>query len=176
MADQNFTPMQERFIEEYLLTLNASDAARRAGSKAKSLNTAGAEFLANPRIAAEIDRRKAERSKKTGIDAQWLLARLAAEAEADIADLYGPSGYLLPVAEWPEIWRKGLVAGVETSEEVGPDGTRFGEVVKIKLSDRVKRLELIGKHISVQAFQENIQHKGLEGLAERLARASKRVE
>lgn len=166
---EKLTPLQARFVEEYLLDLNASQAAGRAGSKAKDLSVAGAEFLANPRVSAAIDAAKAARSKETQIDANWVLTRLAAEAEADVADLYDEDGRLLPVKEWPKIWRHGLVAGVKT--HVSEDGVA---IIDVKLSDRIRRLELIGKHVKVNAFQEVVQHKGLEGLADRLARAKKR--
>ena len=166
---EKLTPMQARFVEEYLLDLNASQAAGRAGSKAKDLSVAGAEFLANPRVSAAIDAAKAARSKETQIDANWVLKRLALEAEADFADLYDEDGKLKPVKDWPKIWRQGLVAGMKT--HVSEDGVA---IIDVKLSDRIRRLELIGKHVRVNAFQEVVQHKGLEGLADRLARAKKR--
>lgn len=171
---ENLTPLQQRFVEEYLIDLNATQAAGRAGSKAKSLNTAGAEFLANPCVAAEIEKRIAARSERAQINADWVLTRLAAEAEADVADLYTEAGGLKPIHEWPKIWRQGLVAGIDVEQIKGPDGSVAGDMVKIKLSDRIRRLELIGKHVRVNAFQETVQHKGLEGLADRLARAAER--
>ena len=164
------TPLQERFCQEYLKDLNATQAAKRAGSKAENLTVAGSEFLANPNVQAEIDRLKLERSEITKIDAAWLLKRFADEAEADVADLYDDDGRLKPVKEWPKIWRQGLVAGVKTA--VSEDGVAM---IDVKLSDRVRRLELIGKHVAVQAFQENVNHTGLDALAERLARAKKRA-
>lgn len=169
MSDE-LTPLQQRFVEEYLIDMNASQAAGRAGSKAKDLSVAGAEFLANPKVAAAIDAAKIKRSEKTEIDAAWVLRRLAAEAEADVGDLYDEGGRLLPVKDWPKIWRQGLVAGVKTV--ISEDGVA---VIDVKLSDRVRRLELIGKHVKVNAFQDVVQHKGLEGLADRLARARKRI-
>lgn len=168
MAEE-LTPLQARFVEEYLLDLNATQAIKRAGSKAKDLSVAGAEFLANPKVSAAIDAAKLARSKETQIDANWVLKRLAAEAEADVADLYDEDGRLLPMKDWPKIWRQGLVAGVKT--HVSEDGVA---IIDVKLSDRIRRLELIGKHVKVNAFQEVVQHKGLEGLADRLARAKKR--
>lgn len=174
MAEE-LTPLQARFVEEYLLDLNASQAAGRAGSKAKDLSVAGAEFLANPRVSAAIDAAKAARSKETQIDANWVLKRLALEAEADVADLYNEDGSIKPMREWPKIWRQGLVAGIKHQELRDSEGNRTGEfIVDVKISDRIKRLELIGKHVKVNAFQEVVQHKGLEGLADRLARAKKR--
>lgn len=169
------TPKQQRFVDEYLIDLNALQAAIRAGYSEKTAGQIGFENLNKPEIQAEIDAALDRRSRETQIDANWVLKRLAAEAEADVADLYGPDGQLLPVKEWPLIWRQGLVAGIDV-EEIKVDGTKMGEVKKIRLSDRIRRLELIGKHVRVNAFQEVVQHKGLEGLADRLARAAKRLE
>ena len=102
---------------------------------------------------AEIQERAAVRAE---ISAAWLLKRLAEESTADIADLYAADGSLKPVKDWPLIWRQGLVAGLDV-ETIGEGA---GRITKIKLSDRVKRLELIGKHIDVQAFKEKIEHSG----------------
>ena len=167
------TPKQQRFVDEYLIDLNATQAAIRAGYSEKTARAVGAENLTKPDIREAIDQSLNKRSQETRIDANWVLTRLAAEAEADIADLYGDDGQLLPVKEWPKIWRQGLVAGIDI-EEIQVEGVKMGEVKKIRVSDRVKRLELIGKHVRVNAFQEVIQHKGLEGLADRLSRAKQR--
>lgn len=166
---EKLTPLQARFVEEYLLDMNATQAVKRAGSKAKNLTVAGAEFLANPNVKDAIDQAKDKRSEVTQIDAAWVLKRLAAEADADVADLYDEDGRMLPVKQWPKIWRQGLVAGLKT--QVSEDGVA---IIDVKLSDRIRRLELIGKHIGVNAFQDVVQVKGLEGLADRLDRAAKR--
>ena len=166
---------QLRFVDEFIIDLNATQAAIRAGYSEKTAHVQGPRLLSNVSVREAIDTAKTARSEETKIDAAWVLKRLAAEAEADIADLYGPDGQLLPVKEWPKIWRQGLVAGVDV-EEIHVEGVKMGEVKKIRLSDRIKRLELIGKHVKVNAFQEVVQHKGLEGLADRLARAKKRVK
>ena len=169
------TPKQQRFVDEYLRDLNATQAAIRAGYSEKTAREIGAENLSKPVIREAVDAALQSRSEKTQIDAEWVLRRLAAEAEADIADLYGDDGQLLPVKEWPKIWRQGLVAGLDV-EEIHVEGVKMGEIKKIRLSDRIKRLELIGKHVKVNAFQEVVQHKGLEGLADRLDRAMGRLD
>lgn len=170
---KELTAKQQAFVDEYLLDLNATQAAIRAGYSVKTAEKIGSENLKKPEIQGELDRRKSARSERTQINADWVLTRLAAEAEADIADLYEIDGALKPIHEWPKIWRQGLVAGVEI-EEIQVEGVKMGEVKKIKLSDRIKRIELIGKHVRVNAFQDVVQHKGLDGLADRLARAKKR--
>ncbi len=108
------------------------------------------------------------------MDSDDVLRRLSDEVQADIADLYDDNGALFPVEEWPLIWRQGLVAGVETETKTNEDGTAETVVTKIKFADRTRRLELLGKHIKVNAFQDVVQVRGLDGLAERLARAHER--
>ena len=87
---------------------------------------------------------------------------MAAEAEADVADLYGEGGALKPVKEWPLIWRQGLVAGLDINEKF-EDGEKTGQVTKIRLSDRIKRIELIGRHVNVQAFVDRKEITGKGG-------------
>lgn len=150
------TPKQQRFVEEYLIDLNATQAAIRAGYSAKTANEQGARLLANVSVRSAIADAKAKRSEETQVNAAWLLGRLATESTADLADLYDERGNVLPVKQWPLIWRQGLVAGVDV-ETIGEGA---GYVTKIKISDRIKRLELIGKHIDVQAFKEKVEHTG----------------
>lgn len=150
------TPKQQAFVDEYLIDLNATQAATRAGYSARTANEQGARLLANASVSAAIAAAKRVRSEKTAVDAAWLLSRLADEATADVADLYDETGNVRAVKDWPLIWRTGLVAGIEV-ESIGAGA---GTLTKIKLSDRVKRLELIGKHIDVQAFKDKIEHTG----------------
>lgn len=162
---KRLTPKQARFAEEYLLDLNATQAAIRAGYSEKSACTIGAENLRKPQIQCEIIKRKASRSERTKIDADWLLTRLADEATADIADILNEQGGLKPVSEWPLVWRQGLVQGFDVEQRFvyeGGERVPDGYVIKVKLSDRVKRLELIGKHVDVGAFEEKVNLKNFE--------------
>ena len=161
-----FTAKKKRFAEEYLIDLNATQAAIRAKYSKKTAKSQGQRLLTDVDVAAYIAKGKEERSERTKIDADWLLKRLADEAEADVADLYNDAGGLKPVHEWPEIWRKGLVAGLDVHQEYEyEDGRKIpdGMVMKVKLSDRIRRLELIGKHVDVQAFPNKVEVGGPNG-------------
>lgn len=164
------TPKQQRFVEEYLIDLNATQAAIRAGYSARTAEWQGPQLLGKIHVAAAVRAAQADRSSATRVDAAWVLSRLAQEAEADLSDLYAEDGSLKPVRDWPKIWRQGLVQGVETDED--PEGG--GRVRKVKLSDRVKRLELIGKHIGVKAFEERVDVTLHDALADRLRKARER--
>jgi len=164
MAD--LTEKQKRFVEEYLVDLNATQAAIRAGYSKDTAYAIGWENLRKPEISEAISTARQEQTKRTQIDADWILQRLAMEADADIADLYDDNGALKPVAEWPVVWRTGLISGIETEqefEEVAGKKVPAGIVHKVKISDRVRRLELLGKHVRVGAFTERHEHSGPEG-------------
>jgi phage terminase small subunit len=170
------TPKQARFVEEYLQDLNGTQAAIRAGYSEKTANEQAAQLLKKPEVAKAIEAAKDKRSERADVDALWVLKRLHEEATADIADLYDDSGNLLPVKEWPEVWRQGLVQGVEVEELFeghGKDRQRVGTVRKVRLDPRVRRIELIGKHVGVKAFEDTVNVKGVEGLADRLERIAR---
>lgn len=151
-------PKQARFVEEYLLDLNATQAASRAGYMQPQ--TQGPRLLQNVAVQAALAKAQAKRAERVQIDADWVLKRLSLEVEADLADLYNQDGSLKPVKDWPLIWRQGLVSGLDVVTEQ-TNGEEFPAIVrKVKLSDRLKRLELIGKHVNVQAFRDQVKHEG----------------
>jgi len=161
---------QQAFVQEYLKDLNGTQAAIRAGYSVKTANEQAARLLANVSVSEAVKTALEERAEKTGIDAEWVLRRLALEANADVADLYDDKGGLKPVKDWPLIWRQGLVAGIDA------EVTDTGSIIhKVKLSDRVKRLEMIGRHVGVQAFKDRVEHDVSDDLASILSKARERA-
>lgn len=150
---------RQLFVAEYLKDLNGAQAALRAGYSPRSAKVQAAQMLAMPEVQAAIQEAQASRVDRVKIDADWVLTRLAEEADADLADLYDGDGLLKPVKDWPTIWRKGLVAGIDVEELFegrGEDREQIGIVRRVRLSERIKRIELIGKHVGVQAFREQV--------------------
>ena len=152
------TPRQQAFVNEYLKDLNATQAAIRAGYSARTAEWQGPQLLGKTHVSAAISAAKAERSERTKIDADWVLRTLAAEKMADMSEIYADDGSLKPIKEWPMVFRTGLVAGIETVQErdgFDADGQpQFVTVRKVKLADRTRLLELIGKHVDIGAFEE----------------------
>lgn len=163
----NLEPKQRLFVAEYLKDLNAKQAAIRAGYSEKTAKQQGSRLLTNVDVQAALSAAQAARIEKVEADADFLLKRLFRELQADMADLFDENGGLLPVAEWPLIWRTGLVAGIEIEnlfekiqdpETGATNKEQVGTVTKIKLSDRKSRIELMGKHTKVQAWKEKVEH------------------
>lgn len=160
-SSSDLTPREKSFVAAYLQKPEARAAAIAAGYAEKSAAVSGHEVLHRPRVAAAIAAAMGQRAERTQVNADTLLTRLADEADADVGDLFDDAGGLKPVREWPAIWRKGLVAGLEIEqifEGEGQDRRAVGSLAKIKLSDRVKRLELIGRHVGVKAFKDRVEH------------------
>ena len=162
------TAKQEAFCREYMLDLNGTQAAIRAGYSNRTAKVQAARLLSNANVSEYLKTLIDKRAEKTEIDADWVLRRLAQDATADVADLYDESGSLKSVHDWPIAWRTGLVAGIDTAQERdGQDAEgnpQFVTVRKVRLADRTKLLELIGKHIDVGAFKDRIEHSGKIGL------------
>lgn len=84
ITTQELTDRQARFCEEYLIDLNATQAAIRAGYSEKTANEQGARLLANVSVQEKIAELKAERSKRTEITQDSVIQELAAVARAEV--------------------------------------------------------------------------------------------
>jgi phage terminase small subunit len=154
------TPRQARFIEEYLIDLNATQAAIRAGYSAKNADKIGPELLGKTRVAEAIEKAIAERSRRTEITQDSVLRELALIGFADMADFtqWSPDGVTLKDSEdlTPEHTR--IVA------EVSQTKTEHGGTIKFKLHDKQAALVNLGRHLGL--FHDNLKVNGLEGLKE----------
>jgi phage terminase small subunit len=81
------TPRQERFVQEYLIDLNATQAAIRAGYAPKTANREGSRLLSNAVIASAVQKGRAKMAERAQIDQDWVLRQWQAIAEADPRDL-----------------------------------------------------------------------------------------
>ena len=121
----NLTAKQKAFCEEYLIDLNATQAAIRAGYSEKTAKEIGCENLTKPNIADYIAEMKVKRSESTAITAAWVLNSA----------------------------KKVYDRCMQEEAVVDREGGHTGEY-KFEHSGANKALEIIGKHIDVQAFLE----------------------
>jgi phage terminase small subunit len=80
----------------------------------------------------------------------------------DVLDIMDDKMNLKAVKEWPKVWRQYL-SGFEVAEMFegrGEERDMVGILKKIKWPDKVKNLELLGKHVGVQAFKDRVEHSG----------------
>lgn len=148
------TDKQELFAREYLKDLNATQAAIRAGYSEKTANEQASRLLANVNVQTFVAELKATRVEQTGIDAAYVLRRLVEIDQMDVLDILLSNGELKPIKDWPKVWRTTL-SGMDVVEMASADSAAL--LKKIKWPDKVKNLELLGKHVDVQAFKESIK-------------------
>ncbi|MCK5640934.1 MAG: terminase small subunit [Gammaproteobacteria bacterium] len=162
------------FVFEYIKDFVASRAAERAGLE----KSQGSRLLGNLDIQRAITVVMHERHERLQVDSDWVLRQLADMFSADLADIFVPgTNTMRPVHEWPEVWRK-MCSGVKVRAiyEV-EDGMRdlVGYVQDVKVIDRLKALELIGKHTDIRAFTERIELTTDKELTAQLMRGRQRA-
>lgn len=153
-----FTPRQQLFVNEYLKDLNATQAAMRAGYSEKSAGRFAQELLSKVHIKQAVTEAIEARNRAVGIDAQYVLQRLLDIDQMDILDIMNDDFSFRPLGEWPRVWRQFMsgMENVETFAGRGDDRTLTGYIRKIKWPDKARNLELIGKHVNVQAFNDKL--------------------
>ncbi|MDR1842312.1 MAG: terminase small subunit [Citrobacter amalonaticus] len=149
----------ERFCREYLLDLNGTQAAIRTGYSAKTANAQAGRLLSNPKIKERIAELKNERNTQLSVDAAYVLRRLVEIDQLDVIDIINDDMSFKPVSEWPVSWRRYL-SGFDVAELFdgrGEDREMIGLLKKIKWPDKVKNLELLGKHVDIRAFSDRVE-------------------
>jgi len=174
------TPKQQRFIEEYLVDLNATQAAIRAGYSPDTAYSIGNENLSKPELAAAIQIAMDLRSARTQITADRVLVEIAKLGFADIRKIFTDSDQLRGVSSLPD----DIAAAVQSVEivtkpgaDVDEEGNREIEYVhKIKLADKRGSLELLGRHLKLFTDKVETDINVVGSLAELIEAGRKRVE
>lgn len=136
------TPKQERFVEEYLVDLNGTQAAIRSGYSPATANRIAAELLSKPDIQEEVRKAKLALSERAQVTQEQVLEELCAVAFFDIQTLFDERGNPLPLWQLPPRARAGI-SGISIIEGTGPKAT----TIRIKIHDKVRALEVLLKHL-----------------------------
>lgn len=165
---------QLMFVREYLIDLNAKEAAIRAGYKAVNADKTGSQLLNHPVIAQEIQKEMDLRAKTTRITAEEVLKELYLIATTDLSQAFGDDNKLLPIKDMPIEIRR-AISSIEVDEiwdGYGEEREVVGQTKKIKLWDKTKTLELLAKHLKL--LTDKIEITGNTGLADRIKKARER--
>lgn len=166
------TDKQARFVDEYLVDLNATQAAVRAGYSAKTANEQGARLLANVSVQNAIRERQEVLKMKTEITQEWVVERYRRIVEGcDKRLFFNDDGSVKPPSQWSA--EMGLaVAGFEV-QELGDEGLAVS-VSKLRFQDAKAALDSLARHLGM--FKDKVEVSVDESLAERLARAKERLD
>lgn len=172
------TSKQQAFVIEYLVDLNATQAAIRAGYAKKGAKDQAYQLMERPEIAAAIKAAMEARNKRTQIDADYVLSRLTEIDQMDLLDILDDDLSIKPLSKWPKVWRQSLSGFdiAEMFEGAGKERDLVGLMKKIKWPDKVKNLELLGKHVNVNAFREQVAVDVNLTTSQRMAKARERLD
>lgn len=172
------TAMQEAYAQEYTkCPENQTQAAINAGFSPNTAAVKASVMMRDERIQKRIAELMEERNKRLRVSADYVLLRLVEIDQMDVIDILNDDGTLKPIREWPKIWRTTL-SGFDLSSTIMNMDEKSIETIlkKIKWPDKVKNLELIGKHVDVNAFKERLEVSGTVTIADRMAKARRRVK
>lgn len=146
------TPKQQRFVDEYLIDLNGTQAAIRAGYSKKTARQIAEENLSKPYIAAAVQQAMSRRELRTEVTQDMVLREYAKLAFLDPRRFYDENGNLIPVHELPADVAAAL-AGMEiATSRTGKDVEgipEYEDIKKIKFIDKKGALDSVARHLGM---------------------------
>lgn len=174
--ENELTPKQRAFVREYLIDLNATQAAIRAGYAEVSASAEGSRLLGNVKVAAAVEAAMKSRAERTDITADRVLKELAKIGFADIRKAVKWQSAMITEEDNPDGGDIAVIKTVVTntvqmvaSDELDDEtAAAIAEVsqnatggVKIKLHDKRAALVDIGRHLGM--FKDRVEHSGPNG-------------
>ncbi|HCC5991733.1 TPA: terminase small subunit [Enterobacter cloacae] len=178
MQFEPLSVLKEAYCLEYIkCPENQTQAAINAGYSPNTAAKFASQNMRDERVQKRIAELMEERNKRMRVSADYVLMRLVEIDQMDVLDILNDDGSLKSIREWPKIWRTTL-SGFDLSSTIMNMNEDSIETIlkKIKWPDKVKNLELIGKHVDVNAFKERLEVSGTVTIADRMARARDRVK
>jgi phage terminase small subunit len=157
---KDLAPRQAQFVAEYLIDLNATRAAERAGYSPKTAYSQGQRMLTNVEIRKAIQAAMDKRAHKLEITADRVLQEIAKLAFFDPAAFFEDDGSLKRIQDLDEHTRM-AIAGIEVVELFEGSGEQkhaYGLLKKIKIADKGQNLERLGRHLKL--FTDKTEHSG----------------
>lgn len=151
---QDLNLKQRRFCEYYALHFNGTKAAIEAGYSKAAAGQQSSTLLKNPKVREYLDHLTRKASKKIEITREAVLQEMAALAFSDIRDIFNDDGNLKQPHEYDDKAAK-AVQSIDVTTLNGDEGQILVATNKIRLADKTKNLELLGKHLGL--FTEKVE-------------------
>lgn len=164
------TPKQQRFVDEYLVDLNATQAALRAGYSERTAHSIGQENLNKPEIAQAIAELRSKISASTQITVERVLVEMGRLAFSDHRQGFNPDGTIKPPSEWSDDFAA-CVASIEFEKTAPvkrpakaqkskdqPIAAAPARIAKLRFWDKGKAVDMLAKHLGM--FVEKIELGG----------------
>lgn len=144
MAKRQLSEQRQRFVEEYLIDLNGTQAAIRAGYSVKTAQEQSSRLLSNVMVQEAISKAMAARSKRTGVNQDRVVLELAKIAFVKMTDVVDNNGRIREDATDDDLACIESIKYKESDNEFGGSVER-----EVKIGSKLKALELLGKHLGM---------------------------
>lgn len=162
---------QLRFIDEYLVDLNATQAAIRAGYSKRTASEQGYALLRNPQVAPAIEAKRKELAHATGVTRERVIQELAGIAFFDVRKLFNEAGAMKPIHDLDDETARAIASiEIESPTERSPVWTK-----KVKAWDKKGALEALLKHLGLDQDKPADDVGVVSGLAALTAKLDKLV-
>lgn len=165
--DEKFTERQRAFVREYMLDLNATQAAIRAGYSSNGAGVIGARLLSYPHVRARVDKALADRNSKIQLSHDAVVAEMATLAMSSVDHYYIDDEGQVRLSDGAPSNAMAAIQSIKKKTRVhyGKDGEITGKDydVEIRLWDKPNPLRLMGRHVGVKAFYDRVEVTGKDG-------------
>lgn len=144
MGKRQLSEQRQRFVDEYLIDLNGTQAAIRAGYSVKTAQEQSSRLLSNVMVQEAISKAMAERSKRTGINQDRVVLELAKMALVKMTDIVNSQGEIKASATDDDLACIESIKYKESESDTGSSVER-----EVKIASKIKALELLGKHLGM---------------------------
>ena len=161
------------FLEAYLVCDDVQMAILRSEIDPDDCH----KLMKSKRWKDELRRRRELKAVGCNVTAQTVLEHTRDVVMSDALDVLNDDGSFKPLSDWPLIWRQ-MLSQFEVKELYDDDGANIGRLSKAKFVDKLKALEMLGKHTEVKAFAADVNHAHLhvtQEIADRLTSARNQV-
>ena len=156
MTGIKLTPKQSRFIDEYLIDLNGTQAAIRAGYSVKVAREQAKENLTKPYIKDEVDKQIKDRQNRTQVTQDMVIEELKKVGFSDITNYIKYNKEGIEIIGTSSIDKEYTSVISSASETITKDGKRS---LQFKLHDKIKSLELLGRHLAMFTDKHDLSSK-----------------
>lgn len=166
-ADVVIEPRQQRFVEEYVVDLNATQAAIRAGHSAKSAQQIGSENLLKPVIQAAIAIARQKQQEAVGITPLRALTEATRLALFDARRLFSDDGRPKGIHELDDA-TAAAISGIKISTRKDKEGDGETTVTEYKIADKNAALEKLFKHLGMYELDNAQKTDPLQAILDRI--------
>lgn len=153
MKVRKLTPKQAQFVAEYLIDLNATQAAIRAGYSMKTADSIGLQLLRKTQVASAIEKAQKDRARRVEITQDSVLKEIARIAFVDPSEIFRIRSGRLVIADTEEMSedvRRALASVTETT-------TKDGRNIRVQLASKLDALQLLGKHLGMFPVESRVK-------------------